>query len=402
MAGYLFTLDSVDSLHRCVESGVYGTFVPEPQGGRWGGPAEGTFADYATMRPGDNVYFFIDRRIYGIGELVSVGLDCKYENFPGATAPNRVDHQKSRALMLIDDVRRADETRPRFQRWVCTFRPSPHFFTSGVDMDDALSSNPDAFRMLRAIWKLSFIKFSDEENQAFRDVLLRTNQNVLREPVPHVTVFEDKSQVAHTLILQAAERQDYSLKVSSILSSCADGEALRHEMALEAGLLFQLATGDQHTTSALGRWDYLSHQVVASPFKPIDYMDKMDVFGYSFIKGHRPTISSYLVAELKKGVAGPAEIEQVMKYVDWVKDEYAHGDYSAIKAYLVALDFASGAAEYAAEIARRMYTVQRRPARSEEWNSLGLLTYRYHSESNRIMLTRVNTESVTLSGLAGV
>lgn len=32
-------------------------------------------------------------------------------------------------------------------------------------------------------------------------------------------------------------------------------------------------------------------------------------------------------------------IDQIMKYVDWINQEYAHGDYSMIEAYVVAADF---------------------------------------------------------------
>ena len=49
-------------------------------------------------------------------------------------------------------------------------------------------------------------------------------------------------------------------------------------MAIEAGLIHQLSINDPHTCDLFGEWDYLSHQVIASPFKPIDYMDKMDLF----------------------------------------------------------------------------------------------------------------------------
>ena len=39
-------------------------------------------------------------------------------------------------------------------------------------MDEVLSSAPEKFKILRVFWKLSFIKFSDTENQAFKDIIL--------------------------------------------------------------------------------------------------------------------------------------------------------------------------------------------------------------------------------------
>ena len=64
MAGYIFNLDSIESLMLYVNNGVYSTKINYP-GNHWKGYQEATFADYATMKAGDNVYFFIDRKIYG-------------------------------------------------------------------------------------------------------------------------------------------------------------------------------------------------------------------------------------------------------------------------------------------------------------------------------------------------
>ena len=78
---------------------------------------------------------------------------------------------------------------------------------------------------------------------------------------------------------------------------------------------------------------------MASPFKPIDYMDKMDLFGYSYLPQFKPTKSHFLAGEVKKDAAKLEHVDQLMKYVDWVKDEYCFGDYSMINAFLVAYDF---------------------------------------------------------------
>jgi hypothetical protein len=113
-------------------------------------------------------------------------------------------------------------------------------------------------------------------------------------------------------------------------------------------------------------------------------MDKIDVFGAAFIEGHAPSVSRLLVAELKKDVAGAAFVEQVMKYVDWVKDEYAHQDYSHIKAFLVAYDFDAAALEQHRESAVRIYTDGRRPPVSKEWRDLTLVRYRYAPNTERL------------------
>jgi hypothetical protein len=371
MAGYLFTLDTLDALKSCVEQGHYSTRIGVPKG-YWGVPAEGTLADFVTMRPGDNVYFFIKRRIYGVGELVDVAGSCRHLNYPQALSPTVPEYDEMRDRLVFDEG--ADSLA---QRWVCFFKPAPSFFTDGVDMDDVLSSNPSAFRMLRAMWKLSFIKFDDEENQAFRDAVLKANETHLAGPPGFEGTWHDEHARAHAAALPKLSSGEYGLSAAPIAELCADGTQLRHEMAIEAATLDQLQRGEESAIKAFGCWDYISHQVVASPFKPIDYMDKMDLFGYRFIPGFRPTISRYLVGEIKAGAAGVEDVDQLLKYVDWVKDEYAHGDYSMISAFLVAHEFDDACLAHIAEQGQRMYTYQRRPARTVTWHDLRPVQYNH-------------------------
>jgi hypothetical protein len=102
MAGYVFGLDNLDALHLYTKNGIYATKQSTPSR-FWGMSHEGTFADYATMREGDNIYFFIKRKIYGIGKLVNVGTDCKFFNFPGAGQPQRFDYQNIKRELLWDE-----------------------------------------------------------------------------------------------------------------------------------------------------------------------------------------------------------------------------------------------------------------------------------------------------------
>ena len=102
MAGYIFSLDNLDSLHLYTRNGVYSTKM-RPPSGYWAVHHEGTFADYVSMKPGDNVYFFIERKIYGIGKLLAIGGDCKYFNYPGAGDPQTLDYQEIRNELLWDE-----------------------------------------------------------------------------------------------------------------------------------------------------------------------------------------------------------------------------------------------------------------------------------------------------------
>lgn len=375
MAGYIINLDSIPSLRMYIYNGIYATKMSPPKDS-WARYHEGTFADYATMKQGDNVYFFIKRKIYGVGKLAVVGDDCKYLNYPDANKPQNYRYESIKPFLLWDEGPESTN-----QRWICLFEPDPFFFKNGIDMDEALSSNPAHFRMLRVLWKLSFIKVDDEENQSLIDIILRRNQEALDNP--YEKVFPSSFAEYHNNLLTKLDF-NYRFTASDILKSCANGLLLSHEMAIEAALLHQLSIKEPTTIEVFGEWDYLSHQVVASPFKPVDYMDKMDVFGYAYIKGYNQTKSRFLVVEIKKGTATDEDVDQLMKYVDFVKDEYSFGEYSMINAFLVAYDFPQGVITHARRVGERKYVIGQKPARSETWSNMKLINYRYNPDSNLV------------------
>jgi hypothetical protein len=362
-----------------ISSGVYGAILRPPSGNRWWESQEGTFADYATATAGDSVFFFCRRKLYGIGSLCKVKFDCKFVNFVDGSLPkNHAYDSKTRSSMLLDMGANSV-----YIRWICTFEPAPAMFLRGVDMDDALSSRPAAFRALRAMDNVTFGRVDDEEEQALRDVVLRANEDVVATGISASDRFPDNHVASHAHVA-ANVTSAHRLRVAPLLLACAQTSGrLSHEMALEAGLVAQLAEHDSHTVATFEAWDYLSHQVLASPFKPLKWADRMDVFGYRYMSGFRPTIARYLVGELKKDEAGSEEVGQVLKYVDWVRDEYSRGDYSPIRAFLVAAAF-SKAAIAAAEQGVRTYTIGRRPAVTRPWNDLSLVEYTFNPTAGRL------------------
>lgn len=375
MAGFLFNLDRSDSLLSCIDRGIYSTRLSAPKNGIWRSSQEGTFADYCSMKAGDNIYFFIDRRIYGIGSLVNIGDDCKFLNYPGANFPLERLYEDVIDELLLD----LGDAATLNHRFLCTFVPFPIFFKHGIDMDETLSSAPEKFRILRAFWKRSFIKFSDDENQAFKDIILRRNLNAINEPTPENS-FTSNSHEHHLRIKNLIrDNERYRLHVSPLLSTISEQDnSVRHEMAVEAALLYQLSSQDGPTLDVFGQWDYLSHQVIASPFKPVDYMDKMDIFGYKYINDQKPTISNFLVVEIKRKTIEAQDVLQLMKYVDWVKNEYAFGDYSMIKAFMVGFNFTQEALDNFKEYGKRKYIHGVRPSTASEWSDIKLVKYRYN------------------------
>lgn len=133
MAGYIMNLNSHSSLTKCFETGTYSTKISlsreyANKNGRiypayWSSPQEGTLADYSTMKPGDNIYFFIDRKIYGIGVLKNIENECSFNNFPNSSSPILIDYDTLRNHLLFDFGKNSPH-----HRWICLFEPSPYFF----------------------------------------------------------------------------------------------------------------------------------------------------------------------------------------------------------------------------------------------------------------------------------
>lgn len=394
-AGYLFTLSDRATVGECATNGMYGNRLGKQPHGTWRTFQEATLADFVTMQEGDNVYFFSQRRIFGIGALKRLAGACRFDNFPGASQPIELLAGDTPRSVLCE----AGEETPRI-RWVCTFEPSPFFFTTGVDMDDVLSSNPPAFRMVRALEGRSFVKLGDSENQALRDAVLRANQHALADPAGGA-VFEDRHVEVHAGIKPVLAAGGHDLGVAAVVAACRKGRKLTHEMAIELALLDQLSRQEPSAIAAFGEWDYLSHQVLGSPFKPLKYADYMDVFGYAYVSGLAPTVARYLVVEIKAGRARREDVWQLLRYVDWVKDEYAFGDYSMIEAFLLANSFTEETIDYISGSPLRFYTVQRRPARTGSWSKLGLVSYRTAAATGILEFATEACAAATASNAVG-
>lgn len=367
MAGYIMNMNDIEAVKKCIEEGVYSTILGRPKKEKWGRAQEGTFADYFSMKPGDHIYFFCKRKIYGIGEIVEINADCKYLNYVDADEPidySEKEYYERKPLLSLGSVN---------NRCFCTFKPKPCFFEQGVDMDDALNSNPAKFRMLRAMWKVSFIKVDEEEDKALRDIILKRNEEELYSREKIFEYFPEKHEyIKHNV------SSNYRMSAYKLLASCKHEEnsKIKHEMAIEAALCELLS---KKSDTLFGHWDYISHQVIASPFKAIDYMDKMDIFGYRYIKGY-DTISKYMVIEIKKDAAQRDVIDQIMKYVDWIQSEYTHGDYSMIEAYVVAEDFSKEIIEYKNERCVRYFTKGFRLSIPCIWRNIKLIQYEYKNQ----------------------
>ena len=367
MAGYLFTFSDEGSMFETMRRGSYTTLMNI----RWSPASLSTLGDYVTMRPGDSVYFFSSRMVYGIGRIVQAVPECTVlENFEKSTGANLASENSLPPDALINAT-----TEERVGRWVIAFEPDPCLFDTGIDMDDLLVSEPKAFRSLRVFWKRTFIKLDDEEDMAFRAAILRRNIRTLRSsPIGGSLEFDYESE--HARLRSVAFGRNLSPDIQGLVARTRlrDGRA-KTEMMLEVALLHQLSVRDESTEIVFGSWDYLSHQVHASPAKAVDYMDKIDIFGYRWIEGYEPIVEKYLVAELKRDTVVGSDLQQVMKYVDWVKGEYANGDYSQVSAFLVGHDFDMASIQEALPTIERYSLSGYRPPVPYRWADVTLVEY---------------------------
>lgn len=381
MSGYLFTFSNHESLEKCIELGFYSPLMSP----NWSIATTATLADFVTMQAKDNIYFFSERMVYGIGEVIDIASKTIIaENYPDSTMPDQMLDKKQQNTVM-GTLGKSNKNIERIQRWVIAFRASPSIYKNGVDMDDLLASDPQAFRSLRVFWKRSFIKLDDEENLAFKAALVRKNNNA-----------ENRKETFPCEVRRSKLRlKEASIPIGKpdikalIASQRKKNGTLSSEMMLELALLNQLANKDKSTEKVFGRWDYLNHQVVASPMKAVDYMDRIDVFGYSWVNGYTgEVIDKYLVCELKKGALSAEDAAQTMKYVDWVCAEYANGDYSMIDSFLVGSKVNETDFEEISDEIVRHFITGRRPLVNHSWRQLSLVAYSVQ-ESGKVDFSQV-------------
>lgn len=342
-AGWIFNLNSEEALKYYIKEGVYSTRIKPPKKNGWSIAYLGTIADYASMQAGELVYFFIKKKIYGVGELVDIGSinSCVFKNLETAFYPKIDDEYINNTPEFYDDslvfhernvwdCKIDKDSRFYQQRWVCVFKPYPCFY-EGIDMDDILKSDTTHkdLRGLRTFSGVSFMKLSPSENQIFKTYI----------EAKKLSQFETDMQwqINHEKMANKLDtRHAFNLEPLIATKENADGY-VSSEMLIEASLLSSLVHKNKDVCNVFGLWDYISHQVTASPFKPVEYMDKMDICGYKGGDGGFWDAKEFLLIEIKKGSATDADVEQINKYINWLRHEY--GAEIEIKAFLVAFDY---------------------------------------------------------------
>lgn len=384
MAGWLVVLRGRDPevLRHYARTGVYGTIVGGRRlpDGRLQIASENTstFADFCIMRPGDLLFFFTDRLTYGVGELVALRdsepVLCNWPSSDSFGAPP-ADHD----LFLWNDLPAAFQARLNDVRWICTFRPAPAFFTEGVDMDYVLQMDRgNVLHHLRVLSGRAFFKLEDAECRLISEALLRRNRGTAVVDGLGLDTWSDAvhDRITETLV---HDPTSYVLDPKRLLSSSLVRGSSR-EGGVHAWLAHSLARAGLQ--AIFGDWTYIGNLEPASPLKPREYMEEMDLFGYAEVAAEiggspvRFTSLNHLI-EVKDSRELVPALQQTMKYVDWVSHQRAAGDYALVDAFLVAprerVDDALRAETERIRV--RAYVEPVRPYPSRGWDRLTLLSY---------------------------
>ena len=417
MAGYIFLLarDGVEeSLKTIVKSGCFSPNIPLPKDNAasqlWTKEAIGAFGDLITIGEGDKVFFFSERTVYGCGKAVSLHQDsCILKNYPNASRAYYAEEQND--LFLVDSLSPRFSVGDKYKgnRWFVTFEPDPFFFQDGVDMDDLLGFAPTKIRMLRVIEKVSFIKLDDDEaNEIYNCICLRTMQR--KTILNSFNTMEFSPSVHEQIREKLASNQNPSDYIPNskelVLNRRFVNGEIDIEMAEELALLYHLKKSND---PLFGSCDYLCQQVPASPFKPVIYIDRIDLFGYSYLKEldggflSEKVKKEYLIVELKKGIVQDIQpVVQVMKYVDFVANEYAEGDYSRIRAILLAKEFSDDVIDESIKRCQRNFTMFfKREAYPLVWQNFNLINYQRDENSDCGLSFTQNTVFAQRHGLYG-
>lgn len=387
MAGVIFNLSGPEPRERYSTSGTY-SFLQErpPARARGWGNHEKALADYLALQEGDLVFFFENRAIYGVGRIVQLrdSLRSTLCNYPYSWDLS----EEVEDTFLWDNEPDSELANHPF---VVFFEPDPAWYLQGIDMDEALTADTHAYvHALPFFWRTSFIRLDDFEAAHLAGLIRRANRDVACYPDLHGPVHAR----AQRLLTQAPA--SFDIDIDGLVRQYADRGVLRHEDLLEAWLVDAFSNRWELVAPIIERPEpptFVGRQVVASPYKPPQYVDKIDLLAYEIERptpgSSVPIAHSYHILELKKDRAAPEDITQALKYVDWVAHKRQGGDYADISAFVVSAGFPDEVRDFASSEGQRDYVRPRRPYVTATWQSLYLIEYSVATEGAAIRLRRV-------------
>jgi hypothetical protein len=417
MKGVLFLLGrnhSEGDAHAVMQDGFYGVWQKPPgdvdnwssdSSGSTNSNQAGIFADLAALEEGDKVFFFTERKIYGIGELVSPpnASAPAVENYPGSLEPNPDPPDPEDAFYSGEDFEKV--------RVVFPFVPDPVLFAEGVDMDIALSAREaDLFPYLRFLQGRNMTILTEEETRGLIRMLSRIGARgdqltPTRSEQEFHQYLDSNTSRPFRIDELIADDPSHHLR---------DDGAFRTEFWIH-GLLAEALKRNDERVLPDGLVDENRREVYrefpASPPKPPQYADSIDLVATKGNEFAEDLTVGYDIIEIKKDRATTSNftrhITQVLKYVEYITEQYAGGDYGAVDAYYLAKGFKqSFIDEYEASISqgtdyddgptiKRHYILDAHEdvdPTIETWEALTLLEYDWNHEDDHLVISEADID----------
>jgi len=413
MKGYIFSVGGPSRPPDILKAGLFGvwqnTKERKDETKYWGPNQLATFADYLTISPGDLIFFFKERKIYGVAEAVGIDNDagsfCAYLNYPESYKPD--PPQPSDGIITEGEWSSVRVALP--------FVPSPVIYSEGIDMDEALTGIESSFFWGLRYWEgFSFQELSWEEAMFLKKrMLIRFGHNHEMSP----------NREQDTLIEYVEKQKPFGqLSLWDLLKSdepeyINESGELKSEALLHGLLIEHLKKSHLKPLSEAKSFD-IYHELACSPPKPTTYVDKLDImvarhFDESLRQPYR-----YDVLEVKKAAIPETksrsidgkqksikltfeeQTSQLMKYVDFISSNWCAGNYGAVKSYLIGKlyedDFKTKFKEARdqAKTFTRTYVLNPREGKEahKRWDSLELLQYDVDCEHEEINLTNAHVD----------
>ena len=325
MGNHIF-LVSQDNFKKCLEYGIYGG-ISHP----FERINSEIIAGFEAIKPGDFIFFYVKNiGIYGLWRAISRPFleECDIWGSKGQLYPYRV-----------------------------CFEPCIRQFSKPIALSDILDLR-DKGRIwtfdLGTFTKKSHQPITTDESKELIRLLLRNN------PISHSVASIPEPYPAGNVVLP--------------LSLEVDNKGLiRYEGFLNAWFMRSFANGK--FKELIGEYrDFLN-------FVPTSFNKVMDIFlTHVTAVDSVDILHKFTCIELKTGVCTETDLNQIVKYENWLVRKLANGDNEMVQSILVAFDFQDKVLEY----------VQKR--RTIEEKTVRLLKYRVTKEQNDIILTEVEFE----------
>lgn len=361
MKGFLFLLggkkvkDPTEKVRAAISKGEFTPRVsrsPQVYGA--------VLADLMSARPGDRVFFFTQRGIYGSARIVGL---------PNQRLGGSWVNTKGDISVYLE--------------------PCPRLLRQPVDMDELLlRPGNEVAAGIRTMGGKSFFLLDPDETRWLEEQFYR------RLSSDEEFTFPDGLKA-----LEAAKRAGRALPLRLAVPQLrarlpAPGKRFTSESLLHAAIIERLREQPKILVGPEPkhrlRLVSLHHEYLASPAKQADYVDSIDivrVFGPN-VDSHRRVATFYDCWEVKKGSLSPAKFRslliQGMKYVDFIASSRLGGDFSRVRLNLVAARFPESAVrerETADAAVRHYVRGTREAARSEKWTEIALWVYSWDGKT---------------------